>query len=483
MKDRPVPDVVVDRAHRHDRAQPASNVELGLRRANAIRSLLVDAGLDASVIEVTSHGEADLLVQDGRRGRRTAQPPRRNHGQMTSAAAPARPAVRPGARRSSSRCSRSTVRRSCANLEYGDLRRARARRAAAAAERPHRDRRRRRAQPVRDRPVAVAPRRHRQADRAHARSRRVDRSRSTSSSRNRIGTKGSGVATDEALAETLRGGGVVLGYALTFDRARRNQSSACVQHPLGLAIIRRGDDPADDPFFRATGAVCSLPVLTQAAGASGFLNAAPDPDGLLRRVPLLHGARRPRSIPGLALAAVIAATGTRDISLRVANVNAASLLLDGRSVPLDGKSNLLLRYRGAKRTFPYVSAADVLSGRTPRRHVQGQDRVRRHDGARHARGGGDAARYAVCRRRGAGDGGRQPAAAGLHPPARVRASWSKRRSSLGLGIVAALLVGRFGLAWGGRRGRRRPGGGVGRRRAVCWRPAASSCRRSFRRSA
>ena len=37
-------------------------------------------------------------------------------------------------------------------------------------------------------------------------------------------------------------------------------------------------------------------------------------------------------------------------------------MLDGRSVPLDGKSNLLLRYRGEKRTFPYVSAADVLSG-------------------------------------------------------------------------------------------------------------------------
>jgi adenylate cyclase len=34
----------------------------------------------------------------------------------------------------------------------------------------------------------------------------------------------------------------------------------------------------------------------------------------------------------------------------------------GPGIPLDGKSNLLLRYRGAKRTFPYVSAADVLSG-------------------------------------------------------------------------------------------------------------------------
>ncbi len=173
---------------------------------------------------------------------------------------------------------------------------------------------------------------------------------------------GRGSNPDGVLAETLRTGGVVLGYALTFDRVPAG-SSACVRHPLGLAIIRRGDELADDPFFRATGAICSLPILTQAAGASGFLNAAPDPDGLLRRVPLLVELDG-RVYPGLALAVVIAATGARDIALRVANVNTVFLMLDNRNVPLDGKSNLLLRYRGAKRTFPYVSAADVLSGNT-----------------------------------------------------------------------------------------------------------------------
>ena len=49
----------------------------------------------------------------------------------------------------------------------------------------------------------------------------------------------------------------------------------------------RRDGRDDDPFFHATGAVCSLPELTEAAGAQGFLNAAPDSDGILRRVPLL----------------------------------------------------------------------------------------------------------------------------------------------------------------------------------------------------
>jgi HD-GYP domain-containing protein (c-di-GMP phosphodiesterase class II) len=169
----------------------------------------------------------------------------------------------------------------------------------------------------------------------------------------------SGAATDEAMARALRAGRVVLGYALTFD-GPPGQASACTQHPLGVALIQRGER-VDDPFFRATGAVCSLPILTQAAGASGFLNAAPDPDGRLRRVPLLMMLDG-KVLPSLALAAVVASAQTRDAVLRVINVNAATLLLDNRSVPLDGKSNMLLRYRGPKRTFPYVSAADVLSG-------------------------------------------------------------------------------------------------------------------------
>jgi HD-GYP domain-containing protein (c-di-GMP phosphodiesterase class II) len=171
--------------------------------------------------------------------------------------------------------------------------------------------------------------------------------------------EGFGTTPDETLAETLARGRVVLGYAMTFDGAS-DAASPCLLHPLGLAVMRR-DDSSETPFFHATGTVCNLPVLTKAANASGFLNAAPDPDGLLRRIPVLIG-KDGRVYPSLAVTSVMAVTGTRDATLRVANVNSSTLDLGGRSVPLDGQSNLLLRYRGPKRTFPYVSAVDVLRG-------------------------------------------------------------------------------------------------------------------------
>src|SRR5262245_15158440 len=163
---------------------------------------------------------------------------------------------------------------------------------------------------------------------------------------------------DGLFAGDIRDGRVVLGYALTFD-AGGHGSNGCVLHPVGLAIAQRSDEPADAPFFRASSAVCSLPALAQAAGASGFLNATPDRDGILRRMPLLLELDG-RVYPGLALAAVIGATRPAGIALRVANVNTASLSLGDAAAPLDGKSNLLLRYRGGKKAFHYVSAADVL---------------------------------------------------------------------------------------------------------------------------
>ena len=169
---------------------------------------------------------------------------------------------------------------------------------------------------------------------------------------------GPGPSPDAVLSRTLAGGRVILGYGLLFDPTPE-PPRGCVQHAIGLPIIRGAAVQTDDPFFRATDAVCNLPTLTAAAGASGFLNAAPDPDGILRRAPLLmqYG---DRVYPALSLAAVREATAARNLMLRVANVNTSSLSLDGQGVPLDGKSNLLLRYRGVKRTFRYVSAVDVL---------------------------------------------------------------------------------------------------------------------------
>ena len=60
--ERPVPEVTVI-GHTDTTGAPVANYDLGLKRATAVRALLVASGLDAALVEIASHGEADLLVQ------------------------------------------------------------------------------------------------------------------------------------------------------------------------------------------------------------------------------------------------------------------------------------------------------------------------------------------------------------------------------------------------------------------------------------
>lgn len=62
VKALPVPEVVII-GHTDTMGDRKSNLALGLRRAVRVRNILVDAGLPAATVDVTSHGEADLLVK------------------------------------------------------------------------------------------------------------------------------------------------------------------------------------------------------------------------------------------------------------------------------------------------------------------------------------------------------------------------------------------------------------------------------------
>jgi outer membrane protein OmpA-like peptidoglycan-associated protein len=61
-RNHPFPDVAVT-GHTDTTGSAAGNYELGLRRANSIRTRLIEAGVDRGLIDVTSHGEADPLVK------------------------------------------------------------------------------------------------------------------------------------------------------------------------------------------------------------------------------------------------------------------------------------------------------------------------------------------------------------------------------------------------------------------------------------
>jgi outer membrane protein OmpA-like peptidoglycan-associated protein len=62
VKTRAIPEVLVV-GHTDTMGQPKANIDLGMTRANMVRNMLVQVGLDSLTIEVRSHGESDLLVK------------------------------------------------------------------------------------------------------------------------------------------------------------------------------------------------------------------------------------------------------------------------------------------------------------------------------------------------------------------------------------------------------------------------------------
>jgi adenylate cyclase len=173
--------------------------------------------------------------------------------------------------------------------------------------------------------------------------------------------------TDRTLASTLAGGPYVLGYQFDFETAR---GSACVLHPLRASILADGGAGGADGLHTARGVVCNLPALAKAAGSSGFFNVTPDPDGVLRRVPLVI--RHDGALyPSLALAIFLRARGG-DVVLETGPEGVETLLLDGRRIPLDRHGNMLVNFRGPHRTFPHLPAAAVLEGTADPARLKGR---------------------------------------------------------------------------------------------------------------
>jgi outer membrane protein OmpA-like peptidoglycan-associated protein len=73
-----VPEVAII-GHTDTMGDRDSNVALGMRRAVRVRGILVEAGLPPATVDVTSHGEADLLV----RTRDNAPEPRNRRVEIT----------------------------------------------------------------------------------------------------------------------------------------------------------------------------------------------------------------------------------------------------------------------------------------------------------------------------------------------------------------------------------------------------------------
>ncbi|MGJ8693648.1 MAG: CHASE2 domain-containing protein [Thalassotalea sp.] len=119
----------------------------------------------------------------------------------------------------------------------------------------------------------------------------------------------------------------------------------------------------------------NIDILQAQAPGSGFINAIPDQDGYIRRAALV-AEHQGKFYPSLALEAARLLTFTEEIGLEIVDIGNGVQQIAGirwgkALIPTDAAGRVLVPYRGKRKSFPYVSATDVLNDNVPDELLEG----------------------------------------------------------------------------------------------------------------
>lgn len=169
---------------------------------------------------------------------------------------------------------------------------------------------------------------------------------------------------DLVLAETLAKGPFVLGYEFLFG-GKRKAEHACELHSPGMVWINRADAVRDRPvFFEAREVACNRRPLSAAVSHSGFLNAIPDGDGILRRMPMLIRFENDL-YPSLALAMLLQHGKHNQIEILRKKNGRMELFVDGRAIAVDSQGSMIVPFLRRTGATPRISAEELLAGKSP----------------------------------------------------------------------------------------------------------------------
>lgn len=176
---------------------------------------------------------------------------------------------------------------------------------------------------------------------------------------------------DETLARTLAGRNVVLSADLQFEETPSGAPAPCGK-PLSVVLRALPGSEGAPPVPAASGVVCPIPELAEAAAFVAAADAMPDQDGKLRRTPLLLRVGE-EWMPGLALAAFLAAEDAHQVTMKWSPAGVLEVRAGETTIPTDHQGNIVLPFRANPvERFEHISAVDLLEGRVPPERLQGK---------------------------------------------------------------------------------------------------------------
>ncbi len=170
---------------------------------------------------------------------------------------------------------------------------------------------------------------------------------------------------DAILANVLRRTRTVLGLSAFNPRA--GDTRAPPEPKASFATL----GPNPDPYLiEYPGLLGNIPELDDAAPGRGMFTVLLDPDGLVRRVPIVMRAGGVR-MPSLNADMLRVATGQTTYVIKTGKAGVKSVVIAGLEIPTDSNAQLWI-YFSPHDPKRFVSAADVLNAKLPPRTFAGK---------------------------------------------------------------------------------------------------------------
>ena len=158
---------------------------------------------------------------------------------------------------------------------------------------------------------------------------------------------------DEILAQSIVKAPLIGGYFFNFEmNSTKAPSIPAIFLEKGLSKARYIPEPK--------GIVLNIDILQNAFYSSGFFNNTPDEGGIIRSVPLIMR-YHDMLYPSLALEMIRIYLQSSKVYINNSEYGVHSLLIDTLSIPTDRFARMQVNFKGAGKSFTYISAADILN--------------------------------------------------------------------------------------------------------------------------
>ncbi|RJP91430.1 MAG: CHASE2 domain-containing protein [Desulfobacteraceae bacterium] len=185
---------------------------------------------------------------------------------------------------------------------------------------------------------------------------------------------------DRILAEAIKNSKarVVLGSFFHInpqEAAHMDENAIAAQLPYISTAVYQSVQYASEkaflniPVLEVAAQESNIPVISESTSYSGFFNMMPDKeDGVVRWIPGIYKFRD-NLYAHLSIKALSAYTGS-PLNVFVGEYGIDGIQIGDLQVPTDEKGRIMVNYRGTSKTFPHLSATDILQGRVPAERIK-----------------------------------------------------------------------------------------------------------------